>query len=329
MANPSHDTPVVLTATPDDNYELKSWSGCPGTFDKPNSTCSFKITADTTVPAPQFGKVKHKLEIKPKPTKGYVTWGSYINCGSGTGRTDCTEDVPHGESVSLAATPNDGYEFDEWSGCPDNNDTTITPCTFKMEQAVTVGANFATTLVANAGGTYVATYVPPVIHTPFGTVRVPEFFHKEVTATATGGVRLAQSPWYTFQWQDASTTGASTTYLFYAPGSYSKKVDVTDRLGETDDDTATITASRPGGAGGASDQTGAPFAVPVGGVLRFVWGGAGAITAVSDDAAVAGVSVNGSEISVSGISAGIAVIVIQTSSGELRVPVQVGNGGDG
>ena len=69
--------------------------------------------------------------------------------------------------------------------------------------------------------------------------------------------------------------------------------------------------------------------MPVGGVLRFVWGGAGAITAVSDDAAVAGVSVNGSEINLSGVSAGIAQIVIQTDSGEFQVPVQVGDGGNG
>ena len=45
------------------------------------------------------------------------------------------------------------------------------------------------------------------------------------------------------------------------------------------------------------------------------------------NAAVAAVSADGNEISVSGVSAGNTEVVIQTASGELQVPVQVGDGG--
>ena len=423
MVNLLHGTSVVLKATSDANYKLNSWPGCPGgAFSKANSTCSFTINADTIVSAPPFEKVKHKLEVKPHPTNGYikdnngsvididcssgagkndcidqvadgsgvsltahpdegykfsawtgkcsgkatatctftmnapaevgvtfvkkkhkltvgkstkgrVTWGSDINCGSGAGRTKCVvNEVEHNKSVSLAATPNTGYKFEDWSGCPDINDTEVTPCTFSIKKDETVTPNFVTTLVANAGGPYTATQVGPHIQGPFGTLTIPVFFTQTVTASATGGVRLARSPWYTFDWEGAVTTGASAYYVLPSAGSYSKKVEVTDRLNETAEATATINAGRSSGAGGASgasDDPGKPFAVPVGGVLRLIWGGGGSVTAVSNDASVAGVSVDGKEITVSGVSAGIAQIVMQTDSGEFQVPVQVGDGGNG
>ena len=326
----AHGTGVSLTAHWATGYGFSAWTGkCSG---EATATCTFIMNAPAQVGA-TFVKKTDKLEVKPKPTKGYVT-GNGISCGSGT-RTTCSVTLNHNTAVSLAATPNTGYKFENWSGCPDDNDATITPCTFKMENAVTVTPNFVTTLVADAGGTdgtYTATQVGPRIQTPFGTVTIPVFFTQTVTASATGGVRLAQSPWYTFDWESAETTGASAYYVFPSRGSYSKKVEVTDRLGETAEATATINAGQSGGAGGASgagDDSGKPFAVPVGGVLRLVWGGDGSVTAVSNDAGVAGVSVNGNEITVSGVSAGVTEIVMQTDSGEFQVPVQVGDGGDG
>ena len=321
---------MSLTAHWATGYGFSAWTGkCSG---EATATCTFIMNAPAQVGA-TFVKKTDKLEVKPKPTKGYVT-GNGISCGSGT-RTTCSVTLNHNTAVSLAATPNTGYKFENWSGCPDDNDATITPCTFKMENAVTVTPNFVTPLVADAGGTdgtYTATQVGPRIQTPFGTVTIPVFFTQTVTASATGGVRLAQSPWYTFDWESAETTGASAYYVFPSRGSYSKKVEVTDRLGETAEATATINAGQSGGAGGASgagDDSGKPFAVPVGGVLRLVWGGDGSVTAVSNDAGVAGVSVNGNEITVSGVSAGVTEIVMQTDSGEFQVPVQVGDGGDG
>ena len=319
--NVAHGTSVSLASHPDTGYKFKSWSGCPASGSSASTTtpCAFTMQKAETVGA-SFEKKKHLLTVT-KSSKGYATWGSRINCGSGTGRTDCTERVAHDTPLSLAATPNAGYRLGNWTCLP--NDSTCLPA--KITSDLKVTPNFETTLAANAGGPYAATYVPPVIHTPFGTVTIREFFHQKVTATATGGVRLSRSPWYSFQWAGA-TAGVSTTYLFYSPGSYSKEVTVTDRLGETAKDTATINARRPG-AGGASGESGVPFPVPLGGVLRFVWGGDGDVTAASGNAAVAAVSVDGGEIGVSGVSAGNTEIAIQTASGELQVPVQVGKGG--
>ena len=68
-------------------------------------------------------------------------------------------------------------------------------------------------------------------------------------------------------------------------------------------------------------------ALPLGGELLLVWGGEGSVAASSEDASVAAVRVDGGEIGVSGVSAGNTEIAIQTASGELQVPVQVGKGG--
>ena len=55
-------------------------------------------------------------------------------------------------------------------------------------------------------------------------------------------------------------------------------------------------------------------------------GGAGSVSAASDDAGIATVSVNGAEIVVSGVSAGRTEIAVKPTGSEFRVPVRVGGG---
>lgn len=70
-------------------------------------------------------------------------------------------------------------------------------------------------------------------------------------------------------------------------------------------------------AQGAALGRGAAFGVGRRGIGRGVFGGRGHCRR----------RVDGGEIGVSGVSAGNTEIAIQTASGELQVPVQVGKGG--
>ena len=161
----------------------------------------------------------------------------------------------------------------------------------------------------NAGGTYWAT-----------PASGRSYYSASVYATAKGGTLP-----YAYRWEGKHKDGRSATYLFQAPDIDSKYVTVTDGSGDTATDYATIIVRRQLRIGGASDD----FAhdVPLGGTLVFIWGGDGAVTAASEDASVASISVNGAEIVVSGVSAGRTEIAVKPSGGEFRVPVRVGGGG--
>jgi PKD repeat protein len=73
---------------------------------------------------------------KDGPGSGVVTSSDFaINCGS-----DCTGDFTYGQSVTLNATPNVGWDFTGWSGaCSGSNPT----CVFSADYASQVNATFS------------------------------------------------------------------------------------------------------------------------------------------------------------------------------------------
>ena len=267
-----------------------------------------------------------ELKISPIPTLGYVTADDGTDDGISCGyenKTNCVEPYNPGTEVSPSATAKSGYRFTGWTGhCSGAS------CDLRMTEPKTVSATFQTTLEVNPGGengNYTATHT-------FGTLPGGGYFSiytANVSASATGGV----SP-YTFRWEDQTTDSATAIYVFVIADTYDKDVTVTDSEtpnGETDEATAKIYAgtsppgSDAGGAGGAqgASEELAPFEVPLGGELRIIWGEDSAITASSGDAAVIGVSVASPEIRVTGAGLGTADVIVQTDSGELRLPVVV------
>ena len=320
----SHGSSVTLTAAAVEGYRFTGWSG--DCLETP-ATCTLTMDGAKSVTA-NFVKKKYKLTVG-KSTKGHVTWGTHINCGSGAGGTKCVvNEVEHGASVSLAATPNAGYGFESWSGCPTTgaNAATTTPCAFTMGKAEEVTPTFASTLTVDAGGPYPAKYFP---ENPTPVIVVPAFYTVTVTAVAAGG-----KPAYNYRWRHGTkttswSTSGSKPYGFRASevesgGSTTVTATARDANNETASKDATINFGSASEAGGASGQASDALPVPLGGELILVWGGEDSLSAVSGDPSIATVAVDGTVIVVGGASAGGARIVVRVGSEEFQVPVQVG-----
>ena len=279
---------------------------------------------------------------------GWSGWGacSATACGAtGTQTRTCTNPPPgcDGEGCSGSTTqsctgsnPRDGgwsdKAYSNWSACSatqcgtsgqktrtwTRTCTNPSPgcggdgCTGNASGSETQSCNAPAcpALTAEAGGPYTATFVGG--HVPNGSF---SYYFAFVTATAAGGV----SP-YTFNWS-GQPTGATATYLYGTAGNYAETVTVTDSIRAKDSDTASISARTPGIRGAASDTR--SFEVRVGEELVFVWGGAGAVAARSEDASIITVRVASPVIRVRGVGAGTANAVVETDDGDLPITVVV------
>ena len=115
---------VSLTVIPNEGYVFTQWSD--GNKDNPRKVT---VTADATYTA-EFALQTYVVSVTCDPQQGQVT-------GGGT--------YPYGSEVSLTATPNEGYEFEQWS-----DGTTANPYSFLAEKDVTIEALFVpTTPVVN------------------------------------------------------------------------------------------------------------------------------------------------------------------------------------
>ena len=302
---------VRLTAAHVSGYRFDGWTDCDSAD---GNVCTQTVGGDETVTA-NFQKV-WTLAISVSPEAGGKVTGEGINCGAGiSGSKACSKIFDNGKEVKLTATPTaallsgPSYRFDSWSSNCEKDSTDKKKCIVTVDSAKTVTANFTEVLRVDAGGPYQAAKVPG-----------RRFYSVTVRATASGGA----SP-YSYAWEDKSANSRSATYLFPSPNGarlYGKKVTVTDADGNTATDTATITVTP--SLGGFSDEF--AYTVPLGGALSLVWGGGGSAAATSEDAGIAGVSVNGAEIIVSGVSAGRTEISVRAGQEVFRVPVRVGGG---
>lgn len=129
-----HGTPVTLTAAPDTtSSRFAGWSGyCSGA----STTCAVPMSAARSVIA-RFELLPRRLDVTRNGTgAGTVTSvPAGIDCG-----TDCFEDYPHGENVTLTARPSTGSSFGGWTGASCPGTTCVVPMTF----ARTVTATFTT-----------------------------------------------------------------------------------------------------------------------------------------------------------------------------------------
>ena len=246
------------------------------------------------------------LTVSPTPKNGYVTaprgTGDGISCGYNN-RNNCEEYFLVGERVPLSRSAKPRFEFKTWVGAC----TGTGSCTVTMSSDKNVSALFKSTLRANAGGPYTASYTSLL-----------GIYTAVVTASATGGM----SP-YTFRWQERDT-GATAVYVYTTyPSDVPVTVTVTDSDGpaNSDSDTATINASASSSRSTGEEEV--SFDVPLGGDLHFVWGEDSAVTASSGDVAIVEVSVSSPAIRVRGVAVGKTDVILQTDSGELRLPVVV------
>lgn len=122
---------VTLEATADSNSRFLGWTSvCTG-----QGSCAPRMTTQNIVVIAQFDIQQLALTVT-SPVNGTVTSTTPlgINCGSA-----CSIVVDYNTPVGLKAWPDDGYEFDRWSGdCSGVIDT----CTVTLQQAKTVTAHF-------------------------------------------------------------------------------------------------------------------------------------------------------------------------------------------
>ena len=145
-----HGEEVVLTAVASANHELESWSGpCDGDA----ATCTATMDRNKTAGA-SFAPVRRTLTVE-RPANGHVS-AKGVDCGSGT-RDDCTESGPHGSSLVLRATADDGYGFKAWTGaCATGKGAGGPKCALRLDGDLSAGATFGLlrtlTLTAPANG---------------------------------------------------------------------------------------------------------------------------------------------------------------------------------
>lgn len=139
-------TQVKLTATPDAGMTFTGFSGggCTGT----SATCDITMDAVKNVTATFASPTQRTLTVTPTGT-GTVTASSPsqadgINCG-GTSGSDCTANYPNGTSVTLTATPGEGFKFDGWGGGATCG--AATSCQVVMDANKTVTATFSSLAV--------------------------------------------------------------------------------------------------------------------------------------------------------------------------------------
>ncbi|HJK98766.1 MAG TPA: hypothetical protein RMF84_16215, partial [Polyangiaceae bacterium LLY-WYZ-14_1] len=126
---------VTLTATPDEaSSTFTEWSGaCSGR----DPVCTVSMTEARSTTA-TFTLIDRRLSVRTQGGgSGTVTSDpAGIDCGA-----DCAEEIPHGTSVTLTATPDAGSSsFEGWGGACSGSGPT---CTVAMDRARDVVARFA------------------------------------------------------------------------------------------------------------------------------------------------------------------------------------------
>jgi len=134
---------ITLTANTLAGYAFNGWSGaCTGM----NTSCDLTMTSNLSVSANYIvTPVNYTLTVTGN-AGGTVTDSNSpagINCGS-----DCSEVYADGSTVTLAASPAMGYQFDSWSGDVCSGSTHST-CEFTITADTSVTPIFSTITVAS------------------------------------------------------------------------------------------------------------------------------------------------------------------------------------
>ena len=132
------DTQVTLSPMPDSGYQFGGWSGACSGFGEciVSMNLAKTVTAAFNSPGVQPPVSTHTLTIKKIGTgTGFISSQiGRISCG-----TNCSETYPHGFSVPLAVTADEGSVFSGWTTGPCQG---TLGCTVKMMSDNTITANF-------------------------------------------------------------------------------------------------------------------------------------------------------------------------------------------
>ncbi|NBQ53985.1 MAG: hypothetical protein EBU49_10445, partial [Proteobacteria bacterium] len=140
-------TALTLRANPKSGYTFKSWSGdCSGITED----CTFSnIRSDKTVSA-AFDPKQAKIKIVATNGGATAISSKHIPNLFCSGQTCGDVSFDANETIKLTATPNEGYEFNGWTGnlCADANSADCTifidPAIWDFSTTKTLQASFAT-----------------------------------------------------------------------------------------------------------------------------------------------------------------------------------------
>lgn len=147
-----HGTVVTLTATPTSTTVFTGWGGaCSGT-----GTCEVTLDQARTVEATFL--VARTLTVQAADGGTITSSPAGIDCPA-----TCTTRVANGTSVTLTATPADGWRVKSFTGCASN--PTPTTCGVSMSEDRTVAAAFepipaAETLTVSTSGSGTVSSAP-------------------------------------------------------------------------------------------------------------------------------------------------------------------------
>ena len=120
-----HGESVSISAMPSEGYQIQSWSGNCGSFNKETNKATFTASKDCSIGV-AFEKKSYTI------TTNAGIGGSIIE----------NQSVEHGDNVSISATPSEGYQIQSWSGsCGSFNKGTNT-ATFTASKDCSISVEF-------------------------------------------------------------------------------------------------------------------------------------------------------------------------------------------
>ncbi|MCY4561593.1 MAG: InlB B-repeat-containing protein [Flavobacteriaceae bacterium] len=114
---------VVISATPEDHYLLKSWEGSCGEFNSEEATISFIASKNCEIKA-VFEKVEYSITI-------------ISSKGGSVSESELIKE--HDQTVTLTVTPEEGYVFDMWETAEDTDCPKITDASDPKLEFTVVG----------------------------------------------------------------------------------------------------------------------------------------------------------------------------------------------
>ena len=129
-----HGDEVVITATANEHYAFKGWSGSCGEFGADELTITITVEADCTIDA-VFEKVSYTI------TATSSQGGSVFRDEQ---QVDEELSITYGQTAALTAIPDKGYQFSRWTteNCPTLEDATDVEAQFMVEGNCSLEAVF-------------------------------------------------------------------------------------------------------------------------------------------------------------------------------------------
>ncbi len=129
-----HGDEVVITATANEHYAFKGWSGSCGEFGADESTITITVEADCTIDA-VFEKINYTITATSSEGGSVVQGGRQV---------DEELSITYGQTAALTATPDKGYQFSGWTteNCPTLEDATDVEAKFMVEGNCSLEAVF-------------------------------------------------------------------------------------------------------------------------------------------------------------------------------------------